>query len=123
MTTRSWRLLAWLSTAGVLVMCFVPGSGVPQHEVFKSDKLFHVLAFLIVAYCWRRSGLTSAKALLVGILLALGTEIGQELIGMGRQGDVLDVLADSIGTVLGVAIAACLAPARRAPGQAPSEEA
>lgn len=108
MTARYWRLMAWASTVGVLVMCFTPAKSVPQHEVFQADKLFHVLAFLIVGYAWRRSGLSTMRALVIGLLLAIGTEIGQTLLGQGRQGDVLDVLADVIGTLLGVLMAARL---------------
>jgi glycopeptide antibiotics resistance protein len=115
MTARYWRLMAWASTVGVLVMCFTPGSSVPTQQIFQADKFFHVLAFLIVGYAWRRSGVSTTRALVIGLLLAVGTEVGQSLLDVGREGDLLDVLADVIGTLLGVLMAARL----RAP-QAPS---
>ena len=100
-----WRLAALLGTLILLVACWVPTSKLPSAATLSWDKLLHAIAFLAVSFCWRRAGLDTRRTLLLCLVLAVGTEVGQSLLAGGRQGDVLDVLADLIGAVLGTALA------------------
>ena len=106
-----WRLAALLGTLVLLVACWVPASTLPSAAVLSWDKLLHMVAFLAVSFCWRRAGLGTRRTLLLCVLLAVGTEVGQSLLAGGRQGDVYDALADLVGSVLGTALAVRLGAA------------
>lgn len=99
-----WRLLAWASTLGVILMCFLPSENVPDTGASGMDKVFHALAFFAVGYSWRRTGLAAGRVLALGIALALGTELGQALLSRDRSGDWLDAGADIAGVVLGLIV-------------------
>ena len=111
----AFRTLFFLYVAGVLLLCFGKFDNTPSigwsFLGIPTDKLVHfcmffpfpILAFLAfdqftatVPQTLLFSGLT----LLVGILLALGTEWGQAHLTDYRSGDPLDLLADCIALVL-----------------------
>ena len=48
MSRTYWRVVAWASTTGVIVLCFMPGDDVPTPEFVNADKLMHALAFSLV---------------------------------------------------------------------------
>ena len=112
MSRTYWRLVAWASTVGVLLLCFLPSDNVPTPEVQNMDKLFHALAFFIVGFAWVRSGRSWKWALVIGLLLAAGTEVGQRLLQNGRHGDPIDFAADMAGVLLGVLVARRVRPPR-----------
>lgn len=109
---NSWPLFA-LSAVGVimlLVLTLRPSSELPKIELFPmADKVFHLLAFGLVASAlvldigrWRR-----AKGWLLyligGIaLVGLGVfiELAQEAMKQGRSADVMDFVADVAGILI-----------------------
>ena len=94
LTRKLWRLIAILGTGAVIVLCFMPGRHVPAPSVIGLDKFFHALAFFAVAYAWHRSGLAAGHVLLLGLLLAAGTEIGQAILdGLGTTENPIPVVA------------------------------
>lgn len=98
--TRGW-LSAFL-TLLVLSVLFVPGSAVPQVGFSGIDIVVHIALFAswsaAVRYEFPR--LPSPVILLVGAVLALGTELVQTTIA-GRSFSHFDILADITGVLLG----------------------
>ena len=99
-----WRLLAWAASLGLVAACLLPSSSVPGPELPGADKAFHLLSFAAVTFLWRLSGASVRRVALIGALLAVGTELGQSLLPLGRQGSWLDLLADALGILAGLAI-------------------
>ena len=113
--TPVWRSMAraafWLSVLAVTVLSLLPVSELPPIALDLWDKAQHALGFLWLALLaaaaypsmppWR----WSAGLLLFGV----GIEVAQAALGW-RQGDVLDVLADAIGILLGWGLHRWLAP-------------
>ena len=109
-----WRLVAWGITILVVGLCFLPGDDIGGPQVMDYDKLLHGLAFAAIGFAWVRSGFDLVGTLVLGLVLALGTELGQQYLVEGREGDVLDLAADVGGLLLGTLIAALLPRARTA---------
>jgi len=75
------------------------------------DKLLHVLAYFVLAILFYRAYRTLLIntsdhvliwiSILSSILYGISDEIHQHFVPM-RQSDILDVLADAIGSILGV---------------------
>lgn len=84
--------------------------GVPNFKFSYTDKFEHVLAYTVVSFFWMLSRETGKINLRFWSLLTLiiGYGIIIELLQMSvttnRTGDLLDVLANSIGVVLGTII-------------------
>jgi VanZ family protein len=73
--------------------------GVPQ-----ADKVVHVVLFAGFGFLWLRAlprG-AGARVVLLGLLLAIVTELGQNHHWVGRDGSVEDGLADLVGALIGV---------------------
>ena len=96
-----------------LAVLFAPQSDVPSAPP-GVDKAVHLLLFaaLAVSGRWAGIGRRALAALLVGY--AAISEVVQELAALGRSASVADWLADVVGALLGLALWAWLAQARRA---------
>jgi len=115
---RLWRALLVLLMAAVLVLALMPAP--PRSIDTGWDKLNHMLAFgtLAVAGRFGFPGARTPLWLLIGGLLGFGVLI--ELLQMlvpTRSAEVADVLADSVGIAVGLAVHWCsvvMARVRRA---------
>lgn len=101
------RRLALLWTLVILAACTVPGSTLPSLTLWEFDKLIHFALFAGFGGLWMRAlacplGRRMAGVLLAGIAFALLTEWYQGLLPWPRTPDLLDALADSLGTLAGV---------------------
>ncbi len=96
-----WVLLV-VAVAVQLVVLYVP-SGVGQQPFPGSDKVVHVLVFLVPVLVALLAGMR--PALVVGVFAghAVVSETVQALFLPGRSGDPADVIADLTGVALGVA--------------------
>ena len=109
------RILFFLYLAAVLVLCFAQFKSTPDVPTsflgIPTDKVVHfcmffpfpILAFLAFdryTDSVRSTLLFSGITLLVGFLLAWGTEWGQAHLTDYRSGDPLDLLADGTALVL-----------------------
>jgi VanZ family protein len=84
-----------------LVVLFSPASDVPS-GIPISDKLVHFLLFAALAVTGRVAGLPPVR-LVVGLVAYAGiSEVLQSTLPIGRDGDVRDALADSLGVLVGV---------------------
>ncbi len=117
-----FRILFLLYIAGMMYLCFGHFENAPSIEInflgIPTDKLVHfgmffpfpVLAFLAFDPYTETKGKTFlcvGVTLLIGLLIAFGTEWGQASLTDYRSGDPLDFLADSIGLFLGSVLVAC----------------
>lgn len=123
------RLLQiWLPPVAVAVLIFVlssrpalPGLGIPH-----ADKVAHVGIFALLSATLYRSSLASGVpypglvAFVVAALYGVADEWHQAYVP-GRTQDVLDVLADSVGALIGVGLLKAHRARRAAgpPGGAP----
>lgn len=113
MSRSAWRLVAWGITIVVVGLCFMPGDDLGGSQVMDYDKLLHAAAFAAIGFAWIRSGLGPVGTLLLGLALAVGTELGQQYLVERREGDVLDLAADLGGLFVGTLAGAWLQPAPR----------
>ena len=100
------RTLALAWTLAILVGCSLPGNAIPSSDWLSFDKVLHLTAFVGFGWLWLRAfpraGLT---ILLSGLLFAVGTEVYQHLMPIGRFFDPFDALADVLGLLLGLGVA------------------
>ncbi|MEZ5500001.1 MAG: VanZ family protein [Steroidobacteraceae bacterium] len=102
--TRTWLAVGILIAAFVLVTGLVPPRRLPALGL--SDKVEHALAYLGLALWFVGIVARSRYLVLAGALFLFGVaiEILQHLTGWGRRADPYDVLANSVGIVLGLVI-------------------
>ena len=100
---RLWLGLGWLAVVLAIVVCLVPISQLPQPPNL-SDKSEHFIAYLLLS-TWFAGIYPRSRYWLIGIGLAvMGVliEFAQSAMGYGRQGDVLDVIANCSGVLAGL---------------------
>lgn len=105
-----WSALSW--TGVILYLCLIKSSSIPEFDIANLDKLAHVFfhfVFVTLWYLYLEIYLkkTEKKKLLVILFLmsfCFGTtiEILQGLFTITRNGDVIDVLANTTGAVFGL---------------------
>lgn len=100
----------------VLVLSLINMEGIPNFKFSYTDKFEHVLAYAVISFFWmlsRKTGKINLKFWSI-LLLIIGYGIIIELLQMSvtvnRTGDLLDVLANSLGVVLGAIILKILSP-------------
>ena len=120
------RLLPWTPAALwavlIFVMSSVPGQSLPPLPAWNFDKLVHALVYAILAgLCLLAlgrgvhlpGGRMVALAALIATLYGVSDELHQ-LLTPGRSADVLDVVADAVGALIG-ALASSTFVGRRPP--------
>ena len=104
---RNAWLALWLCAVAVLVIvCLLPGPDLPKLRM--SDKLEHALAFALLSASAVQLFERWRALLLVGLgLLALGIgiEFAQALFTTTRAMEAADVVADTVGIVVGLSVA------------------
>jgi VanZ family protein len=101
-----WFGIGVLIALQIALAALLPGGKVPDLPGV-SDKVEHFMAFTLLSF-WFSSILVRRDLVwMVLVLLAFGVliEVAQEMMRRGRQGDVLDVVADAIGIVVGMLLA------------------
>ena len=102
----TWLAAVW--TLLILVACLIPGKEVPQVTVPFADKWVHFIIFAGFSFLWLctfkqpgfRAGLIMAC---LSALLGYAVELLQGSgITQGRSYDLYDLLADSIGGIIGL---------------------
>ena len=92
-----------------LVVLFAPASATPSTWPPGVDKVVHLALFAALAWTGRRANLP-VPALAVGLVAyAVGSEVLQGLLPIGRSPDPLDAVADTIGVAVGLVAARRLA--------------
>jgi VanZ family protein len=100
---RLWLSLGWIAVAAATLACLVPTEQLPQPPDI-SDKTEHFLAYLVLSV-WFAGIYRRSRYWIIAIgLIAMGIliELAQEAMGLGRQGDMLDVIANCSGVLTGL---------------------
>lgn len=100
------RLLALIWTACIVVGLTLPGSAMPSNRLWEFDKIIHAGLFFVLTLLWlsalTRGRLDRGLAVLAVILaFSVLTELYQGMLPFGRQADMLDAAADSVGAAIG----------------------
>ncbi len=103
---NAWLALWLLGVTALIVVCLLPSPDLPNLHV--SDKLEHATAFALLAGSAVQLFERGRALLLVGLgLLALGIgiEFAQALFTTTRAMEAADVVADTVGIVVGLSVA------------------
>jgi VanZ family protein len=103
---RLWFCLGLALAAMIAATSLVPARSLPDIDL--SDKLRHAMSYVLLAF-WFASVVVRRDFLqLIVALAAFGgvIELAQEWMGLGRQAELGDFLADVAGIGVGVALAA-----------------
>lgn len=108
MSRRAMIAVAW--TIVVLILCWMPRDSMSKPEgsyvIPHLDKAVHAGMFGMFGALWTWAGRGRRPAGLVflcGLALAIVTELGQGISLVNRDPDMLDALADLVGTAVGIA--------------------
>jgi VanZ family protein len=94
-----------------IIVLFTPGSATPT--LYPGlDKLAHLSLFAALALTGRRAGLPAAGLAGGLVAYAVGSEVLQGVLPIGRDAEVLDALTDAVGVALGM-LAARVVEVRR----------
>jgi VanZ family protein len=97
---RLWWAIGWGMVAYITFSCLEPPRYVPDLHLW--DKLEHAVAFGGMAF-WFGSLVRPARYPLIALLMLLfggGIEIAQGVMGLGRDADIMDFVADSVGVLI-----------------------
>jgi len=117
------RIFAILWTLLIFIACLLPARDIPEVNVPLADKWVHFILFGVFAFLWLCSRPSRKPGFLLFILgLSIFTgwlvECLQGLLTfLGRSKDMMDVLADSVGGLLGVILFAFLSYMTRKAGK------
>lgn len=102
---RLWFTAGLAIAALIALVCLLPGSQLPQ--VGLSDKIKHAIAFAGLAF-WFGSVIVRRDLVAVALaVVAFGglIEIAQGLMGLGREAEWGDFVADALGAAAGLLLA------------------
>ena len=108
------RFLALLWTLLIFILCLLPAKDIPEVHVPLADKWVHFIMFGVFAFLWLCTRPSRKISFLLSIffltvLTGWLVELAQgTFTSLGRSEDMMDVLADGIGGILGVLIFAVL---------------
>ena len=105
MTWKRAAAVAW--TLLIILLCSLPGDSLPDVSIFSADKRGHFGMFAVLSFLWMYSmkspfQVRSWRVIVLGFALAGLTEVYQGLFVPGREPEVLDVLANAAGVLVGV---------------------
>ncbi|WP_277016591.1 VanZ family protein [Flavobacterium lindanitolerans] len=106
--------LAVFWTISITIACLVSMSEVPVVNVDQADKIVHLCFYAVFSILWflyLRTKIRNTKKLFLfvfflSVLFGILIEICQSLFTESRQADMKDVIANTIGALLGLALMA-----------------
>jgi VanZ family protein len=114
---HTWKLLASCWFALTTYLLVIPGDALPKTNLISIpyfDKLVHIGLFAILSVLWLKS--LKNRSITIDLIVVLGTiaygvamEFVQRDFVANRSFDVMDIMADSVGAVLGFALVAAKA--------------
>ena len=102
-TLARWLAIIW--TIIMLIGCLTPHAQLPGPIVSWNDKLMHVAIFIPFSLLWMLAGVRLQNALIAGVLFGAFIEGLQYILPINRSCDVEDLVADSVGTIVGIGLA------------------
>ncbi len=110
---KNLLLLGLFYTFFITAVFLLPASEIPKYR-FLNDKVIHVLLYIVLSFIWLlcfyiyNNKYVSLKNLTIIIFLCfvygIIIESIQQLFITSRYADILDILANSIGSILGALI-------------------
>lgn len=102
-----WTAFSW--TLLILFLSFKSPANVPNITIPNADKVVHFMFYFVFVFLWYRYlfFIKKTKAihlfLLVVVAITIGilVEIGQGYFTITRQSDIFDVVANSLGAIVG----------------------
>jgi hypothetical protein len=121
MIPRSIRIVLFVAAVAVVIwLSLTPTTSLPSVSMW--DKLKHASAYAALALIGAAAFPATLGRLAVGLFLfGVGIEVLQATMGLGRQGDPLDALANSIGIAAGLAVALAIREAIKVKSRAAGE--
>jgi VanZ family protein len=114
---HTWKLLASCWFALTTYLLVIPGDALPKTNLISIpyfDKLVHIGLFAILSALWLKS--LKNRSITIDLIVVLGTiaygvamEFVQRDFVANRSFDVMDIMADSVGAVLGFSLVAAKA--------------
>ena len=103
-----WIALCW--TLLIFYLCLKPATIEKNSDFVNADKLIHFTLYFVFVILWyrfliyRKSFLVENKVALVVVSIVLGIiiEILQKYYTQSRHADFFDVLANSLGSIVGI---------------------
>ena len=109
-----WHI-AWIAWSVFLAIAMLlPSDRIPESELLSHDKIVHLVVFMVYSFIISkafapvqtqkiRSIKVVRNALIISILGGIALELMQQFIP-GRATDIYDLLANTLGAVLGAAV-------------------
>jgi VanZ family protein len=105
-----WDTAAW--TAIMLVLFLFPSQGIPSVAIPYQDKFAHIVLFAVFTILYLRGRMRAGSlrtfaprhiitTFIIVMAFAVSVEILQEIMPLGRDGDVTDTLHDFAGFLCG----------------------
>lgn len=100
------KWLAWIVTLIIFILCTIPSEEISKHTDL-NDKTAHFTAFGGWAFVWLFAYKNVLRTILLGCLYGIFVECWQYILpeSFHRGFDVLDMVADAIGVIIGVSLA------------------
>ncbi len=108
LSRRAWLAAGWLQTVALVVLCLLPLERMPGPDLPWTDKLYHAASFTLLMWWFAVAvprGQWPRTALLLA-LLGIGIEFAQGFVPL-RAPSFADVVADTLGVLLGALLARC----------------
>jgi VanZ family protein len=102
---RLWMLGGICLVAGITVLSLMPGEKLPEVPVW--DKYLHIMAYVALAFWFGSITMRRSHAWIAAGLMSYGVfiELLQGQMGVGRQADLADLLANMAGIAAGLLLA------------------
>lgn len=110
--SKTLFLFAILYSCGITILFLISTSGMPRIGVSHIDKVVHFGIFFMFMFLWlsylyqRNDGQLSMRSIIIVFLIAavygIVIEVFQELFTASRTFDVFDILADIVGSLVGI---------------------
>ena len=103
---RLWLVMGWMLVAGCLYVSLMPARSLPHTGV--SDKVEHAAVYAVLSL-WFAGLYPRSRYIVIGIglfIMGVGVEFAQGAMHLGRQSDYRDVIANTVGIVCGLVLAA-----------------
>ena len=103
---RLWLVCGWLLVAGAIVANLMPAHDLPKIGGI-NDKAEHIVGYLVLSL-WFAGMYPRTRYPMIGVaLLVMGIVIEglQGAMHMGREADITDVYANTVGIVAGLTLA------------------
>lgn len=93
-----WLTLGWVLVLAVIYLSLTPKP--PSPDISQIDKVGHLLAYAALMGWWSQIDSRHCRLALLFVLMGLSMEIAQSFTDH-RQGDVFDMVANTLGVGLG----------------------